>query len=208
MTSKQPVRLHIGCNTTKINNFVNIDARQTSATDIVHNCANLSIFDNDSVDFIFSHAFFEHLYYGERPLLLKDAYRVLNSQGILYFTGIPDFESIARAYLEKRQGNLSARFDLWEVYRYTHGDPESVSGWWIEQLHKTLFDTETLRAILLQSGFNRHAIYRYAYGTEPNATNFGFIATKQEVLIPPDFCQNLHNQFGFVHGNRQIEYIL
>lgn len=35
-------RLHIGCGDYRLKGFVNVDARQTPATDIVHSCADLS----------------------------------------------------------------------------------------------------------------------------------------------------------------------
>jgi hypothetical protein len=42
-----------------------------------------------------------------------------------------------------------------------------------------LFDVETVKALLEEAGFGMHHIYRYAYGTEPNPVNLGFMAWKK-----------------------------
>jgi len=173
-----PYLIHLGCNRTRIPGWLNIDARATDATNLVHDCRDLSIFDDKSTNMVFSNAFFEHLTMHDRAALLRDIHRVLTDDGFLYFCGVPDFETIARSYLERRPGNVSSRFDLFEAYRYTHGDPEHQSEWWMEQLHKTLFDVETLKTLLNEAGFRTHYVYRYAYGKEANAVNLGFMAWK------------------------------
>lgn len=174
----EPIRVHLGCNDVKIPEWVNVDARPTTATDLVHDCGNLEPFRDGSVSTVFSHAFFEHLTMAGRSALLADIHRVLRDDGFVHFCGIPDFENIARCYLERRPGNISPAFDLFEVYRYTHGDPESQPQWWLEQLHKTLFDVPTVKRLLAAAGFATSFIYRYSYGNEPNRINLGFFARK------------------------------
>lgn len=195
-----PYHIHIGCNTTKITGWVNIDARETTVTDLVHNCANLKPFDDESVSTIYSNAFFEHLAMQERSELLDDMQRVLTNDGFVYFTGIPDFETIARCYLEKQQGHVSPRFDLFEVYRYTHGDPEHKSEWWIEQLHKTLFDVDTLKKLLEKAGFKTSYIYRYPYKSEAHAVNLGFFARKSDKPFSKEEVLPLIQNFAPICG--------
>jgi len=92
-----PLCIHLGCNETKILNWVNVDARPTVATDLVHDCSNLSPFPAASAAAIFSHAFFEHLTMRGRAELLADVWRVLRPDGFVYFCGLPDFEVVARS---------------------------------------------------------------------------------------------------------------
>lgn len=195
-----PYLVHLGCNETKIPGWVNVDARQTSATDLVHNCEDLAPFDDKSVNLLYSNAFLEHLTMLGRRALLQDAHRVLADDGFLHFTGVPDFETIARCYLEKRPGNVSPRFSLFEAYRYTHGDPEHKSEWWMEQLHKTLFDVETVKALLAEAGFRTVYVYRYPWGREPNPVNLGFMAWKIERAVTEHEAQLIIAKFASASG--------
>lgn len=172
-------RVHLGCNTVKVDGFVNVDVRPTSATDVVHDCTDVAIFPDGSLQLVFSNAFFEHVYVNARLRLLRDIRRALGAEGCLLFTGLPDFEGIARAYLERRRpGHVSPVFDLYEVYRYTHGDPEGTPDWWLAQLHKGLFDAETLEKLLKEAGFAAGSVFGYCWGQEPHAVTLGCIAYK------------------------------
>ncbi len=199
-----PYRIHIGCNTMKFDGFINMDSRETEATDVVHDCSNLSIFPDESALLIFSHAFFERLYRGQHVPLLAEVRRVLHPDGCVFFCGIPDFEAIARAYLERAPGHLSPVFDLFEVYRYTHGDPEQRPHWWLARLHKFLFDGKELRRQLREAGFAAPRIFRYAFHAEPNAVNLGFVAMKNNLPVPDDFTKAIVNMFSPIYGTNPI----
>jgi predicted SAM-dependent methyltransferase len=180
LAKKAGGRIHLGCNDVRIDGFVNVDLRATKATDVVHDCQDLSIFPSDSLSFIYSNAFFEHVYRTSQERLLKDALRTLSSDGWLAFTGLPDFEGVARAYLEQRTpGNVSSTFDLHEAYRYTHGDPEGREDWWLAQLHKVLLDSPTVMKLCQRVGFASCEVFTYCWGNEPNQVTLGFTATKR-----------------------------
>lgn len=169
----------MGCGFKRMEDFINVDLKSSQATDILADCSELKIFPDQSVDLIFSNAFFEHLYYDERLNHLKNVYRVLQKNGVAVYLGIPDFEAIAKAYLKGEQGNVSPKFDLDEVYRYTHGQPEQVpTQYWREQLHKTLFDMKTLKVLLSTAGFKTVRIFRYRYQNDRVPVALGFIAFK------------------------------
>ena len=172
-------RVHIGCNTVKITGYVNVDVRPTSATDLVHDCRDVAIFPSASLKVVYSNAFFEHVYVMDRLPLLEDIRRALAVDGRLIFTGLPDFEGVARAYLERRKpGHVSPAFDLFEAYRYTHGDPEGRQDWWLAQLHKGLLDAQTMEKLLRDAGFAASTVFSYRWGTEPHAVTLGCIAQR------------------------------
>ncbi|MGA3066358.1 MAG: methyltransferase domain-containing protein [Tepidisphaeraceae bacterium] len=200
----KPYRVHLGCGEMKLPGFVNIDARQTKATDLVHDCGNLAIFPSESVGFVFSHAFFEHLYLAQRVPLLADIRRALHPEGYVYFCGIPDFEMVARCYLEKTRGNTRPIFDLFEAYRYTHGEPEHKPAWWLEQLHKSLFDQHDLRSQLREAGFTSPSIFRYAFRQEPNPVNLGFVARKNDEPVGDDFLKQMAEMYSPIYGKNPI----
>jgi hypothetical protein len=133
-----------------------------------------------SVQVLFSNAFFEHLYRDKRVLHLRSAYRALGPGGTICYLGLPNFPVVARAYLEGLPGTVGSVFDLHHAYRYTHGDPESVGGWYLEQLHKSLFDRAEIGSLLGVSGFDSFVVFQYAYPTDfyPLTVNLGFYARK------------------------------
>jgi hypothetical protein len=144
-------------------------------------CSDLSRFDDKSVSLIYSYAFFEHLYRDQQLPLLNDCHRILHDDGVLVFLGIPDFEVVAKSYLDGVPGipGYGDEFDLYQVYRCTHGDPESFRGYWLEQLHKSLFDKKYVASLLSESNFKYISIFNYAYPGEDIPLNLGFVAWKK-----------------------------
>lgn len=164
---------------TKKEGFINIDIRGTSAADCILNLNYLKWFKASSVICFYSHAFFEHLYRNERNIHLKNVYSALAPQGVCCYIGLPYFPNIARYYLEKAPGIVGERFDLFNVYRYTHGDPEHAKRWWLIQLHKSLFDEHELSELLTSSGFGSYVLFTYCcVGEESWHVNIGFYASK------------------------------
>jgi hypothetical protein len=172
------LRLHLGCGDDRFPGFLNVDYRQTHATDVVMDLA-LPRLAAGSVAFVFSHAFFEHLYRNERVPHLLRIRQSLEPRGVCCYIGIPYFRNIARFYVEGAPGIVGASFDLFNVYRYTHGDPEHAPGWWLGQLHKSLFDEAELARLLRESGFQSFVQFTYVYPSEPKElpVSMGFYAT-------------------------------
>jgi predicted SAM-dependent methyltransferase len=176
------LELHLGCGDKHFPGMLNCEFRATKAADLVMDCGNLSKLCDGSVDRIFSHAFFEHLYKRQQVPLLRDCFRVLREGGVVVFLGIPDMQEIAGHYLSKSRGIVSEIFDLYHVYRYTHGDPEMAPHYWTEQLHKSIFDKDYLKYLLCAAGFKHNIIFNYCYPGESIAINIGFIGYKSSCM--------------------------
>lgn len=172
--------LHLGCGDIRLDNCINVDYRATPATDITHDCSNLDVFPENSFSAVYSNAFFEHLYLNQRTTCLKSIHRVLKDYGFVIFTGIPDFENVAYAYLNKEKITDTKLFDLEMAYRYTHGKPELYPSWWLEQLHKSLFDTEKVKHLLTESNFKHFIIFKCGYINEKLILSLGFVGFKQK----------------------------
>jgi hypothetical protein len=179
------LKVHLGCGDDHFEGFVNIDERFTPATDVTMNLSRPS-FRPGSVRVCFSHAFFEHLYRRDQVPHLRAVRDALEPGGVVCYLGLPDFANIARFYLERRPGIVGPVFDLFEVYRYTHGDPERVT-WFVGQLHKSLFDRGEVARLLREARFEHFALFSYCYGGERLAVNLGFYAIKGE-LLGRDLC--------------------
>jgi hypothetical protein len=137
-------------------------------------------FTPGSLRVCFSHAFFEHLLRNDRLPHLRAIHEALELGGVVCYLGIPDFANIARFYLERRPGIIGPVFDLFNVYRYTHGDPEAV-GWYMAQLHKSLFDFGEVAGLLAAAGFRHFVVVSYCFGMEKLPVNLGFFAVKGEL---------------------------
>ena len=133
-----------------------------------------------SVTLAFSNAFFEHLYRDKRLPHLARVRESLAVDGVCCYIGLPYFRNVARFYLEGAAGTVGPRFDLYNVYRYTHGNPEHQPGWWLGQLHKSLFDEAELGGLLREAGFGSFVMFCYGYpgDTAELPVTMGFYAAR------------------------------
>lgn len=205
------MKLNIGAGALRLDGFENVDIRAVG-DDVRHGHAgDLSFAADGTVDVLFSHAVFEHVYPAHQLAVLREWRRVLAPGGAVVCLGIPDFEAVAAAYVAGARGATGPTFDLFEVYRYTHGHPEhqTTVAWpdwdpaehvdemppgYTPQLHKGLFDVRHLSSLLARVGFEA-SILRYAYPGEAPEISLGFVAGKgcgdhktaeQRLLAIPD----------------------
>jgi hypothetical protein len=186
---QRSLRVHLGCGDDRLPGFVNIDYRPTGAVDVAMDLSLPELADG-SVSLAFSNAFFEHLYRPARAPHLRRVRQALAADGVCCYIGIPYFPMIARLYVERGPGTASDVFDLYNVYRYTHGDPEGQAAWWLGQLHKSLFDEAEVAALLEPCGFGTYVMFRYGYPGDVNEVpvTMGFYATCTR-LTPADVRQ-------------------
>jgi predicted SAM-dependent methyltransferase len=185
------IQVHLGCGSVRIEGFVNIDVRKTWATDYVLDLNEPLPFD--SIKCAFSNAFFEHLYRDKRVTHLRDIHGKLRDGGFVCYMGMPYFRNIAKYYLEGGPGTAGVTFDLYNVYRYTHGDPESVNaGNYLPQLHKSLFDEAELHSLLETAGFTHYLIFIYSFPGDFHELPvcIGFFAQKTPETDPGSLKSN------------------
>jgi SAM-dependent methyltransferase len=197
------MKLHIGSSTVRVEGFLNVDIRSVEGVDIVAHAGRLTGISTATVDVIFANAFIEHVFVGQQLAVLREWKRVLAPNGVLIMLGIPDFRVIAELYVSGAPGVMGERFDLYNVYRYTHGDPEqngttaapeTWARWdpgavpngaprgWLPQLHKSLYDPTYLQELLNAAGM--HAVtFNYAWGDEVPLLNLGVIAAPTEEAL-------------------------
>jgi hypothetical protein len=159
---RRSLRVHLGCGGDRLTDFINIDYRPTPATDLTMDL-NIPRLAPSSVALAFSNAFFEHLYRPQRLPHLRRIRESLDDSGVCCYIGVPYFKNIAKFYLDKAPGTTGPVFDLYNVYRYTHGDPEHQQAWWLGQLHKSLFDEDEMTGLLRDAGFHSFVIFCYGY---------------------------------------------
>jgi SAM-dependent methyltransferase len=186
------MKLNVGAGTVRLDGFENVDVRAVGPDVRLGHAGDLSFASDGMVDVLFAHAVFEHVYPAQQLVVLREWKRVLAPGGVAVCIGIPDFEAVASAYVAGAPGATAPTFDLFEVYRYTHGHPEHQTQvewpqWdpaehadatppgYSPQLHKGLFDTRHLSCLLERVGFEA-SLLRYAYPGEIPEINLGFAA--------------------------------
>jgi predicted SAM-dependent methyltransferase len=170
----RPTRYHLGCGDARLEGWINVDVRDTPATDLVLDLNTLTL-EPGTVDLFFSHAFFEHIRRSSRVAHLIAAREALTPSGAICYLGLPDFAQIARLYLEKGPGAIGPVFDLYEVFRQTHGDPDSAEEY-DAQMHKSLFDVEEVDMLLTAAAFPAYEVFAYAFPGEIPRLALGFYA--------------------------------
>ncbi len=138
-------KLHIGCGSKYIPGFIHIDVRQLPHVDYVASAENLDMFDDNSVDLIYSCHMLEHSPRNEVENVLKEWYRVLKPGGIVRIA-VPDFEKIAEIYLKTK--------DLNSLLGLLVGRQD-----YLENTHYLVFDFKYLSDILTNIGFKN--VHRY-----------------------------------------------
>lgn len=184
------MNIQVGAGGAALPGFLNVDIRKVAGVDLIGDASDLSSIADGTVDVLFGHALFEHLFIGHHLAALREWKRVLSPSGAIIVLALPDFSVIADLYLKGAAGIVGDRFDLHNVYRYTHGEPEHATPpvwpvWrakngdappgWIPQLHKGLFDPGYVRDLLTECELPG-VIFNYAYPGEDHPLNLGFIA--------------------------------
>jgi len=93
------VKLHLGCGEKRIEGFINIDSRYLPTVDKVDNIRFLRSFENNSIDLIYASHVLEHFSRWDYKQCLKRWHELLKPHATLRI-GVPDFEKIAKHYLE------------------------------------------------------------------------------------------------------------
>jgi len=171
------VKLHLCCGGKKYAGYINVDIVPLEGTDAIMNIPqDLFLVSSGVVSEILIENGFEHFYRYQQDDFLKECYRILVKGGRFIIRGIPDFDLIADAYLNKRQGNVSETFDLHEVYRLTHGDPVPRNS--PHQLHKDIFTKDSIVELLKRHRFIIEKIQDKVFPGENISVGFDVVTSK------------------------------
>jgi len=143
------VQLHLGCGKRYIPGFVHIDLAGFPHIDHRHNIATLPMFEDGSVDLIYSSHTIEYFDRIEVVKVLEEWRRVLRDGGILRLA-VPDFEALVRVYKEY------GRLDL--VLGPLYGRME-IKGKKDFIYHRTVYDFQSMKVVLQNAGFREVSRY-------------------------------------------------
>jgi len=156
----------MGCGGHPLPGYINMDLQSFPGVDLVTDLSRPHL--PQGATEVFSNAFYEHLFLPDRIPHLRAVYKSLAYGGIINYMGIPWFPGIVDAYVNRKPGTMGggSTFDLYHVYRYTHGAPDEA-GEYMPQLHKGLFDLSTFEVIFDTIKPDHATVYTYVYPDEP-----------------------------------------
>jgi len=171
------IKLNIGCGEKNYSGYINIDAVPLEGTDIVMDIPNeLHLISSNVASEILFENVFEHFYKYQQDDILKQCHRILNKNARLVINGLPNFDGLIDAYLNKKKGDVNEVFDLHEVYSLTHGDPQPHNS--PHQLHKDLFSEHSIRELLNRNNFKIEQLLREGDQVKELSTCFSIFAVK------------------------------
>jgi len=91
--------LNLGCRTTRIPGFLNVDLFEGDGVDIRTDVSDLSMFEDCSIPEIYSSHILEHFSHTKTRDVLKEWFRVLKPKGQIHIA-VPDFQRAIEVYLK------------------------------------------------------------------------------------------------------------
>lgn len=145
------MKIHLGCWKRNLPGWTNVDLCDLPHIHFKRSIDDLSCFDDNSADIIYSSHSLEYFDRDQTETVLKEWRRVLKTGGILR-VAVPDFEALIQLYMAEKDINLV----LGPLYGRMAVATESG---YTTLYHKTTFDEASLRKILELVGFKN--IKRY-----------------------------------------------
>ncbi len=147
------MRLHLGCGKRHIPGWFHIDAVAFPHIDLLSAIDHIPQAADGSASIIYSAHTLEHFPRQRTPEVLREWRRILRHGGILR-VAVPDFDALARLYLDT--GDMAL----------IHG-PVWGGGGALYDVHHTGFSERTLKAALIEAGFDDP--HRYDWRTTEHA---------------------------------------
>lgn len=142
------LKLHIGCGNIRLDGWVNVDL-ESEVADLKHDLREPFPYGDNSVDFIYSEHFIEHLTAQEGLKLLKEIYRVLKPCGVVRIaTPNLNYTMFRYFFFWKRQSWFK-KFG----YEWIKTKAEMINICFREWGHQYLYNHEELERRLREAGF-------------------------------------------------------
>ncbi|AGB42133.1 hypothetical protein Halha_2259 [Halobacteroides halobius DSM 5150] len=148
--------LNIGCGDVCFDGWVNIDL-DSKAADLNIDVRDGLPYEDNSIDYIYSEHFIEHLTVNEGIYFFEEVFRVLKKGGVMR-VATPSLKSVVMQYLS----------DDWKDqewikkhgYEYLQTRAEMINLSFRAWGHKYLYDEEELKRRLIEAGFNCNNIFQ------------------------------------------------
>jgi predicted SAM-dependent methyltransferase len=171
MNGMNKIKLHVGCASKRLEGYINIDSRQTDATDHVCDAGAITIVSAGTVSEIYARHMLEHLDPNDAIRTLKHWHDLLAPTGFLQVI-VPDITFHAQQLLgltrsSMEDQNLHALAGFWGWRDETRGGSK-------EDAHRWGYTEKSLVQILLDLGFTD--VHRVAEGVDSEPWHLNVIA--------------------------------
>lgn len=138
------MKLHLGAGARKLNGFIQVDIQPGTHIDIVSDISQLPMFEDGSVDEIYSSHSFEYFDANEAIQVLKEWRRILKDGGRL-FVSVPDLDNLIKIYQKTMRLDyiIGPLFGRWFI------SPDRAI------YHRTTYNFDSLRLALSSAGFSQ-----------------------------------------------------
>ena len=150
LKKKKNVKLHWGCGSTKLPGWTNIDGWKSPATDLVTDLRESIPLSNNSTSFIFTEHVLEHVTIEEGAKVLKEFYRILNTNGVARIV-VPDLELCCEAFIK---GELSW-FKKVGIPAQSSTAGMGFNSIFYNHSHRYIYDYDSLVIMLKEAGFKK-----------------------------------------------------
>jgi predicted SAM-dependent methyltransferase len=158
------MKLHIGCGDRKRDGYVNIDTRETAATDMVADAWNLAAFADGTVAEVYSRHMLEHLHPGDARRTVQEWHRVLAGDGVLHLI-VPDLIFHCRQLLGEVQSGFKDQRQ--HAFASIYGWRSASFGGERFDVHLWGYDEPAITELLRGCGFARVERVRAGPDSEP-----------------------------------------
>jgi predicted SAM-dependent methyltransferase len=167
---KVPYKLHIGCGSIRLDDWINIDIdKNNPIVDVVWDAScGLPFLENNSCFLIYNEHFLEHLSIEQAGIFLKECYRVLEFNGILRIA-MPSLEYTVNKYQSENWRDQD--WLTWKGNEFIQTRAEMINiafRWWG---HQWLYDREELHRRLKEAGFTIIRDVEWGYSKIPELSN-------------------------------------
>lgn len=137
--------MHLGCGGAYKDGWINIDLESPGA-DLLMDLTNPFPYEGDSVSFIYTEHFLEHIGRSQAVDFLRECRRVLRDGGVLRIS-TPNLAFLVECY---RRKNIAEWGDLWAPDSPCNLMNEGMRSWG----HTYLYDFDELVRVLAEAGFS------------------------------------------------------
>jgi len=110
------MKLNLGCGTYKLDDYINIDIDKSVNPNIICNLGgDILPFKDNSVDYVYSKHFLEHLVQEETKHLLMELYRICKNKSLIDFI-VPHYMNPVAYQLGHRQRISENYFDVFKKF--------------------------------------------------------------------------------------------
>jgi predicted SAM-dependent methyltransferase len=159
------LKLHLGCGKRYIESFVHIDLCDLPHIDYKHTVDSLPMFQDGSVELIYSSHVFEYFDRQQAARVLREWHRVLMPEGVLRLA-VPDFQALIEVYHQTGELNniLGPLYGRMVVECGTDGQQIIY--------HRTVYDFPSLKSLLEENGFTNVRRYDWPQTIHKNYDDF------------------------------------